>query len=61
MVVDFFFSAFDNGCGCEETKQFAANAHPFGFRSIPNRNNAPLHGHMSLQPVVEQVLEGVFL
>jgi hypothetical protein len=31
-----------------ETKQCAANADPFGFRSTTNRNNASLHGHVTV-------------
>jgi hypothetical protein len=45
-----------------ETQQSAASDHPFGFRSINNRNNTSLHSHVSLMPMVEQtVLDGVSL
>jgi hypothetical protein len=58
LMIDFVFMHYFN---LFETKQFAANAQTFGFRSTTNRNNTPLHVHVSLPPMVEQVLDGTLL
>jgi hypothetical protein len=42
-----------------DLKQRNANAYLFGLISVINGNNLVLHGHVSLPPMVEQVLEGV--
>jgi hypothetical protein len=44
-----------------KNQQSPANVDPFDFRSLTNRNKALFHGHVSLPPMADEVLEGVAL
>jgi hypothetical protein len=44
---------------CIKAKQPTGNTHSLGLRSITNRTNASLHGHVSLPPMVEEVIDGM--